>query len=83
MPPAPAIVIELPAVLTAMVGVIAALLAFIGFFLHRELRANDQAHKDLRGDIQRLDVAVKQLLSAVGRIEGALGVLIGRRREDA
>lgn len=91
---APSIVIELPAALTAMVGLIAALIALIAFLLRRELKANDQAHKGLRDDIKTVDTNlradirtvesdVKKLLEGQGRIEGALGILIGQRREDA
>ena len=85
----PTITIELPTALTWVAGSIAALIAIIGFFLHRELKANDQAHKDLRADIKAVDVNmrsaikaveedVKKLLAAVARIEGTL---TGRRAE--
>ena len=42
-----------------MAGSIAALIAIIGFFLHRELKANDQAHRDLRGDIKTVDTNLR------------------------
>lgn len=46
-----------------MVGVIAILIAGIGFFLHREMKNNDEAHKDLRKDIQAVETDVKKLLT--------------------
>ena len=63
MTPEPTITIELPTALTWVAGLIAALIAVIGFFLHRELKANDQAHTDLRGDIKTIESDVKKLLS--------------------
>ncbi len=65
MPPEPTITIELPTALTWVAGSIAALIAIIGFFLHRELKANDQAHRDLRGDIKTVDTNLRGDIKAV------------------
>lgn len=59
----PTITIGIPAVVAWVVGAFGALIAIIGYFLHRELKANDQAHKDLRSDIKTIDSDVKKLLA--------------------
>ena len=55
----PSITIELSTGVTVVLSIIAALLAVIAFFLARELKANDQAHKDLRGDIKTVDTNLR------------------------
>ena len=69
---APPITIGLPAAVSAAAWVIAALLALVVWFLRREIKNNDAAHTELRGD-------VKKLLEGQGRIEGALGALTAQR----
>ena len=69
---APPITIELPTAVSVAAWVIAALLGIVVWFLRREVKNNDEAHTELRGD-------VKKLLEGQGRIEGALGVLTSRR----
>ena len=71
------ITIELPTAVSAAAWVVAVLLAGIGalaglcaWFLRREIKNNDEAHRELRTD-------VKTLLSTVGRIEG---ILTGSRK---
>ena len=66
------ITIELPTAVSAAAWVGAVMLAGIGalvglcvWFLRRDIKNNDEAHRELRTD-------VKTLLSAVGRIEGTL-----------
>ncbi len=71
---APPITVGLPAAVSAAAWVIAGLLALVVWFLRREIRNNDAAHTELRGD-------VKRLLEGQGRIEGALGVLTAQRPE--
>lgn len=67
--------IELPTAVSVAAWAIAALLGILVWFLRREVKNNDDAHSELRGD-------VKKLLEGQGRIEGALGVLTGRRTGD-
>ncbi len=59
---APPITVELSAAVTVLLGVVAALLGVIGFFLHRELRNNDKAHSDLKTDVRAMDTSIKKLL---------------------
>ena len=61
----PTITIELSSAVTWMLGLIATLIAIIGFFLHRELKANDQAHRDLRGDIKSVDTNLHSDIKSV------------------
>ena len=74
---APLITIELPTALTWVLGIIAALIATIGFFLHRELKSNDAAHAELRGDAKKLltgDVEwVKAIRDDIREIRRGLG----------
>ena len=72
---APPITIELPAAVSVAAWAIAALLGIVVWFQRREVKNNDEAHTELRGD-------VKKLLEGQGRIEGALGVLTSRRTGD-
>ena len=78
MSPEPAL-IEIPTALTAAVWVMtvmlagmAALTGTVVWFLKREIKTNDEAHKELRSD-------VKKLLAGQARIEG---ILTGRRGES-
>ena len=68
------VTIELPTAVSVAVWVIVALFGIIAWFLRREVKNNDAAHTELRGD-------VKKLLEGQGRIEGTLGVLTTRRPE--
>lgn len=72
---APPVTIELPTAISVAAWAIAALLGIVVWFLRREVGNNDQAHGALRGDVEKL-------LEGQGRIEGALGVLTGRRAGD-
>ena len=84
---APALSIDLSTATTTVLGVIGGgLIAVVWYFLRREFARNDEAHRDLRADIRAVatdvkavETDVKQLLAGQGRIEGALGVLIGER----
>ena len=83
---APRITIELPTAVSAAAWVITALLAGIGilsgvvaYFLRRELKSNDAAHRELTGDIKTVETDVKKLLAGQGRIEGALNTLLSQR----
>lgn len=80
------ITIELPTAVSAAAWVITVLLAGIGilsgvvaYFLRRELRSNDAAHRELGGDIKAVASDVKKLLAGQGRIEGALNTLLNQR----
>ena len=59
----PPVTIELPAAVTAMLGLIAVLIAVIAYFLRRELNSNDAAHQALREDVRVVDSDVKRLLA--------------------
>ena len=48
---------------TALLAAIALLLGVIAWFLRREIRNNDAAHRELRADIQELRGDVKKLLA--------------------
>ena len=79
MLPEQAITIELPTALTAAAWAMTAILAgmaalagVVAWFLKREIKNNDEAHAELRGD-------VKKLLAGQARIEG---ILTGRRGES-
>lgn len=72
------VTIELPTAVSVAAWVVAALFAVIGalfavivWFLRREIRNNDEAHKDLRADVKKLlagDVAwVRSLLERLPR----------------
>ena len=80
------ITIELPTAVSAAAWVITVLLAGIGvlsgvvaYFLRRELKSNDAAHRELRGDVKSVESDVKKLLAGQGRIEGALNALLNQR----
>ncbi len=72
------VTIELPATMSAaawvvavLFAVVAALFGVVAWFLRREIRNNDEAHKELRGDVKKLlegDVAwVRSLLERLPR----------------
>ena len=80
------ITIELPTAVSAAAWVITVLLAGIGilsgvvaYFLRREFKSNDAAHRELRGDVKTVESDVKELLAGQGRIEGALNTLLNQR----
>ena len=71
---APPITIELPTAVSAAAWVIAVLLAAIGvlsgvvaYFLRRELKSNDAAHRALTGNVKTVESDVKKLLAGQGR----------------
>ena len=83
---APLITIELPTAVSAAAWMITILLAAIGilsgvvaYFLRRELKSNDAAHRALTGDVKTVESDVKKLLAGQGRIEGALNALLNQR----
>ena len=59
----PRVTIESPAAVTAMLGIIAVLIAAVAYFLRRELNRNDAAHQALGEHIQVVDADVKRLLA--------------------
>lgn len=83
---APPITIELPTAVAAAAWVVTVLLAGIGilsgvvaYFLRREIKSNDAAHRELRDDVKTVESDVKKLLAGQGRIEGALDTLLNQR----
>ena len=48
---------------TALLGAIALLVGVIAWFLRREIRNNDAAHSELRGDIRELRGDIEKLLA--------------------
>ena len=65
------VTIELPTAVSIAAWIIAVLFAVIVWFLRREIRNNDEAHKELRADVKKLlagDVAwVRSLLERLPR----------------
>lgn len=65
------VTIELPTAVSVAVWTITVLFAVIVWFLRREIRNNDEAHKELRADVKKLlegDVAwVRSLLERLPR----------------
>ena len=77
----------------AVTRIIAALLGFALWFLQREIRNNDEAHRELKkemgdtrrelkADIKAVEADVKQLLAGQSRIEGLLQGLVVRGKLD-
>jgi len=60
---APPITIQLPTATTVVLSIIAGLLAVIAYFLNRELKNNDQAHRELRADVETVESDVEKLLA--------------------
>ena len=90
---APAIALSSTAAITALLAIIAALLGFALWFLQREIRNNDEAHRELKkeigdtrrelkADIKAVEADVKQLLVGQSRIEGLLEGLVVRGKLD-
>ena len=80
------ITIELPTavsaaawVTTVLLSGIAILSGVVAYFLRRELKSNDAAHRELQGDVKKVESDVKKLLAGQGRIEGALNTLLNQR----
>ena len=48
------VTIELPTAVSIAAWIIAVLSAVIAWFLRREIRNNDEAHKELRADVKKL-----------------------------
>lgn len=65
------VTIELPTAVSIAAWIIAVLFVVIAWFLRREIRNNDEAHKELRADVKKLlagDVAwVRSLLERLPR----------------
>ena len=90
---APAISLSSATAITALLAIIAALLGFALWFLQREIRNNDEAHRELKkeigdtrrelkADIKAVEADVKQLLAGQSRIEGLLEGLVVRGKLD-
>ena len=90
---APAISLSSATATTALLAIIAALLGFALWFLQREIRNNDEAHRELKkeigdtrrelkADIKAVEADVKQLLAGQSRIEGLLEGLVVRGKLD-
>ncbi|MCY4510301.1 MAG: hypothetical protein OXG35_25570 [Acidobacteria bacterium] len=90
---APAISLSSATAITALLAIIAALLGFALWFLQREIRNNDEAHRELKkeigdtrrelkADIKAVEADVKQLLVGQSRIEGLLEGLGVRGKLD-
>ena len=90
---APAISLSSATAITALLAIIAALLGFALWFLQREIRNNDEAHRELKKeigdtrrelktDIKAVEAGVKQLLAGQSRIEGLLEGLVVRGKLD-
>ena len=90
---APAISLSSATAVTALLAIIAALLGFALWFLQREIRNNDEAHRELKkemgdtrrelkADIKAVEADVKQLLAGQSRIEGLLEGLVVRGKLD-
>ena len=75
---APSISIELGAAVAWLLGVIAVLLGVVVWFLRREIKNNDEAHRDLGQRIGKVADAVRQLLVGQARIEGLLEGMLRR-----
>lgn len=48
---------------TVVLGIIAGLLAVIAYFLNREMKNNDQAHRELRADVETVESDIEKLLA--------------------
>ena len=68
--PAPTIPLPPAAAITFMLGVIAALLGAVMYFLRRELKNNDEAHRQLRASI---DETRRDLKADIGRVDARVG----------
>ena len=90
---APAVSLSSATAITALLAIIAALLGFALWFLQREIRNNDEAHRELKkeigdtrrelkADIKAVEADVKQLLAGQSRIEGLLEGLVVRGKLD-
>ena len=90
---APAISLSSATAVTALLAIIAALLGFALWFLQRQIRNNDEAHRELKkemgdtrrelkADIKAVEADVKQLLAGQSRIEGLLEGLVVRGKLD-
>ena len=78
------------AAITFLLGSIAILLGIVVWFLQREIKSNDEAHRqlkagidetrrELKADVKTIETDVKQLLAGQLRIEGLLEGAIGVR----
>ena len=75
---------------TFLLGSITILLGIVVWFLQREIKSNDEAHKqlkagidetrrELKADVKTVEADVKQLLAGQSRIEGLLEGMVGGR----
>ena len=65
--------------ITILLAAIGILSEVVAYFLRRELKSNDAAHRALTGDVKTVESDVKKLLAGQGRIEGALNALLHQR----
>jgi hypothetical protein len=70
---APQITVELSDATTVVLAIIAALLGVIAWFLRRELKNNDAAHRDLGTRVDGVAKDVKTLLHQIGFMAGKAG----------
>ena len=75
---APVLPISSTTVLTGLLAIITVLLGLAVWFLQREIKNNDEAHRDLGRRIGKVEDVVTQMLAGQARIEGLLEGLVGR-----
>ncbi len=77
---APAIALSSTAAITALLAIIAALLGFALWFLQREIRNNDEAHRELKreiGDTRReLKADIKSVEADIKSVEADVKQLL-------
>lgn len=87
---APAVSLSSGTAITALLTIIAALLGSALWFLQREIKNNDAAHRELKteitearrelkADIKTIEVDVKRLLTGQAHITGLLEGVLGKR----
>lgn len=73
---APALPISSGAATTALLAIIAGLLTALLWFLRREIKNNDEAHRDLGRRIGKVEDAVNGNTTSLARVEGLLEGMI-------
>ena len=73
---APALPISSGAAITALLAIIAGLLTALLWFLRREIKNNDEAHRDLGRRIGKVEDAVNGNTTSLARVEGLLEGMI-------
>ena len=91
---APALSLTPATLATFLLGIITLLLGMVVWFLQREIKSNDEAHKqlktgidetrrELKTDNRAIETDVEQLLAGQSRIEGLLQGLLGDHGRDS